>query len=263
MGINAERFYLAIELRDAGQLDDALQEFAELASLSPDPQDKVDLIGNQVNCLIRLGRVKEARKRWAEAEGLGRNTYGTYMDAWLSLEEGNHQEAVRKFTLFLTCPVEKFLADVDTARSIDQETYVEAGERLGRLLLDLERYAEAVPPLENALKLADGAQRKKICFYLGICEVHRKQWRAAEEKLFENLPREMNDPLWAQTQYYLGRCHFETGKLELAEQELIRSLPADREDPLWRAVQYELGRVHFHRGAYLKAKQSFENVRVP
>jgi hypothetical protein len=53
--MNADRFWRAIELRDSGKLEDALQEFETLADLESDAHEKADLFANQANCLWRLG----------------------------------------------------------------------------------------------------------------------------------------------------------------------------------------------------------------
>jgi tetratricopeptide (TPR) repeat protein len=203
--------------------------------------------------LWRLDRLVEARQRLSEAEQIGMTLYTELMDARLCIAEGKSEEAVRKLNLFL-------VNHTEMKRCGDEFTYAAAQGELGRLLVDLERYPEAIDPLEGALSLstAHGDRRKVLCFYLGICHFKNEQWDAAKEKFIQSLPSDRRHPWWAQAQYYLGICDFETGNLKAAEQKLIQSLPDDRNNPLWSKVQYQLGRVYFNQGAYLKAQKTFE-----
>ena len=104
---------------------------------------------------------------------------------------------------------------------VGEEIYADAQKRLGLLLFELDRFTEAVHPLQEALKLAKGDKHRSLCFYLGV-------------------------------------CHLRNENLDMAEEKLIQSLPADYLDPLWSQAQYNLGSLYFQRGAYLSAKRAFE-----
>jgi tetratricopeptide (TPR) repeat protein len=104
----------------------------------------------------------------------------------------------------------------------NEDTYSEASERLGYLLFEAKRYADAIHPLNEALAFPGTDERKRqLCLYFGF-------------------------------------CHFETGNVAAAEQKLVKSLPSSCEDPLWAKAQFHLGRVYFQKGAYTKAKEAFE-----
>ena len=135
---------------------------------------------------------------------------------------------------------------------------MDALEELGRLFVDLGRSEEAVAALEGALTLALGDQRRRLLHYLGVCDVDKENWEAAEKSFVQSLAADRQDFLWPQTQYYLGICHLNTGQLDAAERELTFSLPNDRHDPLWPLAQFQLGRVYYQGGAYVSAKQAFE-----
>ncbi len=210
-----ERITRAIALHEAGKVEDALKEFEELASMTVDAQMKSSLLGNQANCLSRLGRFKEARQRLSEAEKHWTNVYTEFLDACLYIGEGKPEDALRELTRFL----ENY---PDLKKSNDQDLYSEAQERVGLLYCQLERYLDAVDPLQEALSLPGTDDLKRdLCFYLGV-------------------------------------CHRQNGNLEAAEDKLMQSLPTDTRGPSWTRSQYQLGCVLFERGAYLEAKKAFE-----
>lgn len=248
-----ERFNNAWVLRDSGKDAEALREFEALSGLASDDSERRALLLQQANCLWRLNRTKEARDRLSEAEALGINPSAKLMDARLCIAEGNPDEAVRRLLLFL-----RGYAELKHSREAD--TYVDAQEELGRLLVDLGRYAQAVEPLRDAssVGVAEETQRRRLCFYLGICYFKAEHWHAAEEQFIESLPADNQDAWWGQAQYYLGICHYESGNLAAAEQALVHSLPPERQDPLWSKAQYQLGRVYFKLGAYVRAQKAFE-----
>jgi tetratricopeptide (TPR) repeat protein len=256
--VDLDSIQRAIALREAGEVEEALREFETLANRSSEPGDMHSLICNQVNCLIRLGRIEEGRARWEQAEALSRTVNTGFLDAWLCFEEGRGEEAIRKFGVVLRCPVADYSPDFDWTQSADHLTHLSAAEWLARLLLDKGRGVEAIPIVEEALKQSEGDQRRSFCFYLGCAYVACERWLDAEDRLRESLSVERRDWWWAQAHYKLGICYTKTGRLELAEEELICSLPADRDDPFWAEVQYRLGVLYFKGGAYIKAKQAFE-----
>jgi hypothetical protein len=54
--MDGKRFAEATALRDAGKLVEALEEFEALADLAASERERSDLLGNQANCLWRLGQ---------------------------------------------------------------------------------------------------------------------------------------------------------------------------------------------------------------
>jgi len=254
--VKEERFRNAWVLRDSGKDAEALREFEALSGLASDDSERRALLLQQANCLWRLNRTKGARDRLSEAEALGTNPSAELMDARLCIAEGNPDEAVRRLLLFSR-------GYAELKHSPEADTYVDAQEELGRLLVDLRRYAQAVEPLRDALSVgvAEEKQRRRLCFYLGICYFNAERWHEAEEQFTESLPADHQDAWWGQAQYYLGICHYENGNLGAAEQTLVKSLPPDRQDPLWSKTQYQLGRVYFKQGAYVKAQKAFELCR--
>ena len=195
------RFWRAMKLRDKGKEEDALRELEELASLTPDADEKASLVLNQSTCLARLGRVEEARQRWREATRSLTGPYEDFLDACLCVSERKTEEAVHKLTAFLQ--------NHSDMQSIDPELYSEAEERLGLLLYEMNRFADAVALLERAIKLRKGdADRRRLCYYIGSSHFESGNFRAAEPRFAESLLLDRREPLWAQAQFYLGCIYF-------------------------------------------------------
>ena len=239
-------------MRDAGKLVEALNEFEALANMAATEPERSDLLGNQANCLWRLGRLDEARQRLVESQREGKTPSGELLDTYICVSEGKAQEAEEKLKTFL----EKY---PDLRESEHRYIYFCAQDELGRLLFDSGRYAEAVQPLRAALAFFDDIDRRRWLNYcLGVCHYWNDQWDAAIEKFSESLPSDRHHTWWAETQYYIGICHARLGKLDLAELELRLSLPSDRSVPRWVLAQFELGCIFFRRGAFGEAKSTFE-----
>jgi tetratricopeptide (TPR) repeat protein len=216
----SERFEKAVSLQKAGKNEEALRGFEAISNEMSDEYDKSRVLLYEVTCLVSLGRFREARQCWSAAANYSPDSYTDLIDAYLCCDEGKHEEAFHKLT--------KLLDDQNgVLRKPENEgTYSEASERLGYLLFDAKRYAEAISRLTEALITPDSDERKKkISLYLGIAQL-------------------------------------ETGNLDDAEKRLVQSLPANCSDPIWTEAQFQLGRLYFQRGAYVKAKEAFERCEL-
>ena len=175
--MDGKRFSLASALRDAGKLVEALQEFEALTDLAVDEREKSDLLGNQANCLWRLGQLRDARKRLAESQEGGKTPSGELLDVYICVTEGKIEEAEKKLRAFL----ERYSGLKDSEH---QYIYFSAQDELGRLLFDSGRYTEAVAPLREALTFFEDVDRCRWLNYcLGVCFYWNDQWEAAIEKL--------------------------------------------------------------------------------
>ena len=216
----SERFQKAISLQNSGNNEEALRGFEAISNEMSDEYDKSRVLLYEVTCLVSLGRLREARQRWSTAANYSPDSYTDLIDAYLCCDEGKQQEAFDKLT--------KLLDDQDgVLRKPENEgTYSEASERLGYLLFDAKRYAEAISRLTEALKTPDSDERRrKISVYLGISQLEMRNLHAAEERL-------------------------------------LNGMPADCQHPMWTEAQFQLGRLYFYRGAYVKAKEAFERCEL-
>jgi len=217
--MDIDGFNRALALQKAGREEDALREFETLAKLESDAMAKGSLLASQATSLWRLSRLKEARLRLSEAILYWPNVYNEHLDACLTFDEGNRQEALRKLTLFLMNH-----GDLKQASNLDDRfIYFDALATLGCCLYELGRYAEAVDPLEGSLSFFEDDDNRR-------------------QKL----------------NHFAGRCHLELGNLEIAEDRLVKGLPTDQRDPWWVYGQYALGSLYFRRGTYPKAIKTFE-----
>ncbi len=215
--MDQERFQKSVSLKDSGNYEEALREMEELASVETDEQYKGALLLGQARCLSGLGRLEEARQRLTESARIWNNPYTELVDAYLCTDEGKKEDAMRKLMLFLET------YDSDLKEPGNEDTYSEASERLGYLLFEAKRYADAIPHLNQALAFPEtDARKRQLCFYLGV-------------------------------------SHLEAGNITAAERELVQSLPPRCEDPLWAEAHFQLGRLYYQQGAYLNAKAAFES----
>jgi hypothetical protein len=90
-----------VDLRFAGNNQEALEEFEALSRVELDPQYKCSLLLSETACLLGLRRLKEARQRWFGSVEYWVNLHTELMDAILCEREGKSDEAVRKLTQLL------------------------------------------------------------------------------------------------------------------------------------------------------------------
>jgi len=101
-----ERLAQLVQLRDSGNVEEAISELARLADKTNDKTGKAIVIMELVNGLRVLGRVHEARRRIRDAcELLGKkhNFYPrvAFQDAHLDMYEGSWKSALKKLDTVL------------------------------------------------------------------------------------------------------------------------------------------------------------------
>lgn len=247
-----EGFQRATLLWQSGRNDEALREFEELYAGANDHEEKSSLLLNQARCLLDSGRVKEARERWSAAIAYWDNLYVQLFDAALSEAEGEQAEVTRKLSLLL----ERNRSYLK--QSGEEETYFNVCRKLGYLLFEAERYADAIQPLNEAAGLAQTAEcKRELCRYLGFCYLEILNLDAAEQKFIESVPSSPDDPWWAKAQFNLGRVYFQRGAYAKAKDAFERSQFFGHEDPeLKHGVTVWLARI----ATYLPSNQGMKAI---
>jgi hypothetical protein len=219
-GFDTERFKHAVELRDAGEVEEALREIAALAGSAPDPEAKATLLLNEARCYRLLGRLPEAKEHLVLARSIMPKTEGLlYLeeeDAMLRWHEGDRATAL-KILDGLHAEYGRYLV-----RGGHEDLYARIQSSRGMLLAELGRYSEAVPLLEQSLK---------------------SDWPTID---IEGL---LHD---------LGLSYLQLGRHADARKVLERLLREGTRADLVADVHLYLGDAYFHEGAYAKAMMEFE-----
>jgi tetratricopeptide (TPR) repeat protein len=204
--MDTERFNSAIALRDAGRVEEALQELASLVESTGDPEEKASLVLNEATCLTILGRYAEARDRQREAiqispavEILASADFG---EAGIRALEGKGAEALDKFN--------RFLREYATllARPEHRDLYYQTQMSRGALLVGPGRFQEARALLEECLSFPLAARDRGFVLYnLGACYTNLGQRDAAKAVLLEALQMGLQRSDAVSAHYYLGTIY--------------------------------------------------------
>lgn len=207
--MDEQRFQHAISLRDSGKLEEAASELHSMVEESHSAPDieKGLLLLNEAICLDRLDHWNEARKHLNEASALLGDEKG--MRALVDSTEAsfymgrNPKKALTKFE-----HVARKYADV---LRLPHETglYGENQLRRGLLLVELKRYEEARPVLEEVLTL--GVEKDAdFYFNLGICYMELRESELAKQKFLHALSVGLSEDRVVKTHFYLGVEYFRT-----------------------------------------------------
>jgi tetratricopeptide (TPR) repeat protein len=192
-----QRFIKACQLRDEGNLKEAIAEFCRIVEDTEDPLDKAGVLLNVATTHKALGEYDQARRQLSAARKLVPSSDKWTLEALrdsrlLQLEvsldfedadicsfEGKLDEALAKFDLVLK-KYEQRLKEPEF-----RESYEMIQERRGFIFGDLGRCKQALPILEEA-ELFE--QRKaEVYFYLGHCYLAGLDYIRALGKLVEAL----------------------------------------------------------------------------
>ncbi|MGB7025061.1 MAG: tetratricopeptide repeat protein, partial [Candidatus Acidiferrales bacterium] len=219
MTMDLERFQHAISLRDSGKLEEAASELRSMVEESPNaPAIERGLLWiNEEACLVQLGRFEEARHSWGMANELLKECAEVrllveYDDACLCMSERKPEDAFRKFKSMLTRHAEVLKTPEESGY------YREIQLRHGLLLVELKRYREARPIMEEVLALdveKDGA----FYFSLGICYLALHEKDLARQQFCEALRLGLPDEKLVDSHFYLGVAYFRMRAYAKALQE--------------------------------------------
>ena len=214
MVMDEQRFQHAIALSDSGRGEDAVRELHSLAEElrdGPDTERGLVLL-NEAICLSRLGRpLEDAKGLLNEASALlgpdeTMRALVDYTDAsfYMGYTDRNPTKALEKFNRALRKHA-RILRDPRTRELL----YGEIQLRRGLLLVELERYKEARPVLEEALTL-DVEKDAAFHFNLGSCYTELHEWNLAKQQLLQALEKGLPDDRVVRAHFYLGIVYFRT-----------------------------------------------------
>jgi len=229
--VDIQRFENTVAHLDSGEVEGALREFEKLADSESKREEKSSLLLNQVACLMRLGRLADARGRLSEAVQFWDSLYAGYFDLSLCVAEGRATEAMSKLVDFLK-------RRQDLAQSGDEDLCSDAAEKVGCLLFERRQFGDATQPFKEALVFSETPERRnRVCLYLAICYIQTNDLGAADRIFRDDLVVDRNDELWPTVQYQLGRLRFKMGdwakarrafefsQLSTADEELRNNIP--------------------------------------
>lgn len=162
-------FDRAIQLRDAGLLEDALREFELLVAARSDPMDKYSAMLGEVNCLMLMHRFEQARLRLDQALTLLPDEPDALVEVQyhrisLLVEMQEYKAAYRQ--------LESLLKDKANLLSGPNLRHVYEGiqMRRGYLLTTLQRPQEAIPILQETLSFKlEKSELAGLKLSLGSC----------------------------------------------------------------------------------------------
>jgi tetratricopeptide (TPR) repeat protein len=205
--MDLHRFQHAIALRDAGKDWEALQELQSVRESVSDPGEKVSLLLNEAACYQNLGRLEEAEIRLEEARKIAPMDetllYVDFSEAELRYYQERTEEAHRQFEKLFT-------EHSELLKSPEHRELYEAIQlRRGQVLMQLNRYDEARPLLEEALSFQLGTTvRGDLLCMLGICYFELHDLTQAEKHLRAALETGAQEAHTIRAHYFLGAIYF-------------------------------------------------------
>lgn len=228
-------FVRAVELFEIGDFEEALRQFSALADQVSDPNAKAGFLLDQANCHTLLGRNHEAELCVAQARTLVETDQvgglitelGT---ACFLLEQKRYVEALSAFNLLSNAHAG--LLEQPDFQTLRRDISLQRGF----ILIQLNRYSEALPDLESACETqSDG----EALLLLARCRLELKQHEAAEQMFLLAMEQGIPDDCYSAFHYYRGRNYYEWGDFCKAKQEFVLSAQAGT-TPTPRAQVYEM-----------------------
>ena len=234
-----EQFQGAVALRDSGQLEEAAHAFRALVQVASEPERKAILMLGEAGCLGRLGRLEEALRVLREGKRLLPPQSPLMLDfdlaeACMPTGVGRYEEAFKKLNKALEKNAES-LRHPDRRYLYEEHTY-----RKALLLVELARYAEAAPLLEEALGFdLPPAEKGDTCHRLAVCLYHQGEGERAKELFEKALALGGKDCHPMRSRFSLGVIHLNAGAYARALQEFETVLPQADEAKIPRKTVYK------------------------
>jgi tetratricopeptide (TPR) repeat protein len=235
MAIDQERFQKAMALRDSGREEEAIRELRAMAEESSDPDEKAAHIFAEGVCLLRLGRLDEARKCNRRAADVsvsrGMRARTDSCEAVIYWEERKFKESFGVLDKML-----KEYSDLLSTPDF-RDLYEMVHQRRAILLAEFGRQREARPLLEEALSFQlDADDKAQLLYYLGVALYTLGDKLGAKARFLEAQQDRPDDYASVSSRFYLGVIYSEEGAYGKALHEFewveprvsLTGIPKDR-----------------------------------
>ena len=224
MAMDWERFQGAMALRDSGREEDAIRELRAMGLEALDPDEKAAHIDGVAVCLLRLGRLDEARKcnRRAADVSVSRGIRARidFTEAVICWEERKFKESLGLLNKMLK-EYSELLSTPDF-----RDLYEKVHQRRAILLAEFDRHREACPLLEEALSFQlDAEDKALLLYYLGVALYKLGDKLGARTRFLEALQDRPDDYGSISSRFYLGVIYSEEGAYGKALEEFERVEP--------------------------------------
>jgi len=216
-----ERYQKALALEDSGREEEAIRELRAMAEEAIDPDEKAAHIFGEAVCLLRLGRLDEARKCNRRAADVsvsdGMRARTDSCEAVTYWEERKFKESFDVLN--------KMLKDYSGLLSTPdfRDLYEMVHQRRAILLAEFGRQREARPLLEEALSFQlDADDKALLLYYLGVALYKLGDKPGAKTRFLEALQGRPDDYGSISSRFYLGVIYSEEGAYGKALQEFGR-----------------------------------------
>jgi len=208
-------------LESSGSLEQALRGFNDLESESVDAEDKVLVLLAISDCLGRLRRYPEARQAIEKASLLVARSNQIYpriafKDAYIEVYVRDWKKALSKIDAIRKDSYDALLLP-ENADLVEQLQISR-----GVVLVELHRYREALPLLEQAAKA--NLEDAMVLTYLGACYFDAKDFERSKECLLKALKLGVDHNYRHKIHFFLGSIYYAQGKFAWAKQEFEESL---------------------------------------
>lgn len=263
--MDQKRFEEALALRDSGHVDEAITEFRSLSAKADDSNEKASLMLNEMRCYSSLGQLTKAEHILSQIRSLAPddtvvNVNVDFGAACLLAQRGEFKKALLEYERIL----QEYVSLL--ARPEYRNLYQDIQQRRGVAFVNLGKYAEALPILEQATTFTtlgvEGEQ--EIRLYLGISYNGLHQEGRAKKEFLAVIAFNIENDIEAQAHYRVGVLYFREGAFAQAKQQLERLLQTHQGEIPNLPVKYvyeQLSRACHYLGEERNAKEYMKKAK--
>jgi tetratricopeptide (TPR) repeat protein len=222
--LDPARFQRIAELQDSGQFEEVIRESQAALRETTDPNEQASLLIDGINASEFVGQLREARQMLDKLKRLHipdveSRLNAEFCEPVLLTWEEKLKEGVAAFAAMLQRHGE-LLRQPDF-----RYLYERIQSRRALALVELERFTEALPIAQEAVRFSFDNQEEEQSIY-----------------------------------FSLAVCLDETGDLESAKKEFIRVIGFGIKNGLEENARYRLAKLYFLTGGFAQARQQLETI---